>query len=265
MLVLDRIKTATSHLARALALVLCLWAANQAKAQVVYTYTANNGPDLTGGFNVTVDGSQDNDILVGGVLMTAASGQGVPGYSDFTTVCTDLKGTIYLGSSYTFTLQGFNGQTGLNPAWGNPQAGSATTAASDAINNAAYIYSAHQNVTTPTDWAALQLAVWKALYDTEANGNVLTTGSSQRFTVQTDPTGAAWNEAQTWLGQLPRNPSFTGYLLYPDPTTQNGALGQEVLVGVSAVPEPATLAAGALLLVPFAISSIRFLRRRPRA
>jgi hypothetical protein len=36
-------------------------------------------------------------------------------------------------------------------------------------------------------------------------------------------------------------------------------------MGVSPVPEPTTLAAGAVLLVPFAISSIRFLRRRSPA
>jgi hypothetical protein len=250
-------KMTTKQLAAATALALCFWSASQANAQVDYSYTLNNSEtDLTGGFNVTLDGSADNNILVGGAMFTA-SGTPVPGYSSFTTVCLDLRGTLFLGSTYAFTEQGFSSQTGLNPAWGNGSGAASSGAASAAINNAAALYAAHENVSSATDWAALQLAVWKALYDTEANGSVITTGSAQRFTVQTDPTGAAWTEAQTWLGQLPANPNYTGYLLYPANSS-----AQEVLIGVAAVPEPATLAAGAILLVPFGMSSLRLLRRR---
>jgi hypothetical protein len=253
-------KTAAKHLIKALALALVLWGANPAKAQVDYTYTPSNGGDLTSGFHLTIDGNNDYGVLVGGLLMTAGTGQGVPGYSEFTTVCLDLKGAFYLGTPYTFTDQSFSGQTGLNPAWGNNgSGGSSSAAALQAINNAAYMVSTHENVSTPTDWAALQLAVWKALYDTEANGTIVT-GANSRFDVSKDPTGAAWTEAQSWLSALPRTQNFSGYLLYP--TLANA---QEMFIGVSPVPEPTTLAAGAILLIPFAMSSIQFLRRRSPA
>jgi hypothetical protein len=261
-------KTALNHVPKTLALVLVLWGANQAKAQVDsinpadYSYTPSNGGELTSGFKLTIDGSREYNVMVGGLLMTAGTGQGVPGYSDFTTVSLDLKGAFVLGSSYTFTEQSFNGQTGLNPAWGNNgSGGSSGAAASQAINNAAYIFSTHENVATPTDWAALQLAVWKALYDTEANGTIVT-GANSRFGVEFVPsaTSAAWTEAQSWLGALPRTQNFSGYLLSPA-----SPCAPEVLIGVSPVPEPTTLAAGAILFVPFAMTTIRFLRRRSPA
>jgi hypothetical protein len=267
-------KRITNYLTGALALGLCLWGARQTNAQT-YTYTPNYGsPDeLTGGFamSVSTTGSgtiSDSGALVGGILMTA-TGIGVDGNngSSFTTVCTDLGGTLYLGDSYAFKEVSFNGQTGLNPAWGNNgTGGSSSAAAYQAINNAAYLYSTYDKASmSTTDWAALQLAVWKALYDTEANGNIagITDIDTSRFNVQTDPTGAAWTEAQSWLKALPSStPQYAGYLLYPSPASQYGAVAQEVLVNVSPVPEPTTLAAGAILLVPFAMSSLRFLPRR---
>jgi len=257
-------KRTTNHLAGAAALGLCLLGASQANAQTTYNYTlVNNEADLTGGFDVTLDGSGDNGILVGGAMFTA-SGTPVPGYASFTTVCLDLRGSLTLGSTYSFTEQGFNGQNGINPGWGNDGLGAVSpgTAASAAINNAAAVYAAHENVTSPTDWAALQLAVWKALYDTTANGTIIMSGSDARFSVNTDPTqnSAAWTEAKTWLSQLPSNPNYSGYLLEP---VNSGE--QEVLIGIQPVPEPATLAAGAVMLVPFLVSSSRFLRRRRRS
>ena len=251
-------KRNSKRLARALTLLLCLWGTAQAKAQTYYNYTVdNNTANLVSGFAVSVDNNSESGILVGGIELTA-NGQAVPGYSDFTTVCTDLAGRIYLGSSYNFTVQSFSGQAGLNPAWGNNGSGQVdANAAYQAINNAAYLFSAYQSsATSPGNWAALQLAVWKALYDTQENGTIDWT--SPRFTVSTDPSGTDWSLAQTWLNGIPANrPSFAGYLLYPTDSSV-----QEVLINVSPVPEPTTLAAGAILLVPFAASSSRFLARR---
>jgi hypothetical protein len=251
-------KTATKHVTQALALGLILCGASQAKAQT-YTYTPSNGGDLVSGFTVSIDNSSDSLYLVGGILMTAGSGEGVSGYSSYTTVCGDLLGALYLGKPYTFNDVRFSGQTGINPSWGNNGSGaSSSAAAAAAVNNAAWIYFNHQNASTPDQWAALQLAVWKALYDTESNGSIDNSASTERFNVTQDVNGD-WTTAQTWLSQLPANPQYTGYLLYPNPLSQNSATAQEVLIPV---PEPQTLAAGAILLVPFAMSSMQFLRRR---
>ncbi|HMD54297.1 MAG TPA: hypothetical protein VKJ65_07110, partial [Phycisphaerae bacterium] len=68
----------------------------------------------------------------------------------------------------------------------------------------------------------------------------------------------------------------TGYLLQPDPLSgsgdtqgnPDGQLPQELLMGSSAlpgysspVPEPSTVLAGALLLLPLGASAIRILRK----
>jgi hypothetical protein len=237
-----------------------IWGASQAQASYDYQIV-NSESDLVSGFNVTLDGTADNNILVGGAQVSA-QGPAVPGYANFTTVCLDLKGTIYLGSTYTFNEVVYSGQTGLDPNWGNPMSTSQnTSAAYQAINNAAYLFASHQNPASATDWAALQLAVWKVLYDTGADGSVVW-GSGSRFQMNYDPTqnGAAWTEATSWIAALPRTTDYAGYLLAPtDPTAQ------ELIVGVSPVPEPTTLLAGAALLVPLGASTLRFCRKQRQA
>jgi hypothetical protein len=229
------------------------------QAQASYQYQiVNSESDLVSGFNVTLDGTADNNILVGGI-QTAAQGPAVPGYANFTTVCLDLKGIIYLGSTYTFNEVVYSGQNGLDPNWGNPTTAPTGTASYQAINNAAFLYASHENLTSATDWAALQLAVWKVLYDTGTNGSVVW-GNNSRFQVNYDPTSAAWKEATNWIAALPRTQNYAGYLLQPTDTS-----AQELIVGVSPVPEPSTLMAGAALLLPFGASTLRFARRYRQA
>lgn len=229
--------------------LLTMWGANQARASYDYTILGDGG--LLGGFSVSVDGNTESGILVGGIHVTSASG--VPGYNDFTTVCVDLSGRIYLGSTYAFNEVGFTGQSGLNPLWGQPSGNS--PAAYQAINNAAYLYATYHPATA-TDWAALQLAVWAAVYNTDASGGI--TGA--RFAVNSDAGSGAWAEAQTWLGSLPRTTDYVGYLLQPVNTS-----AQELLIGVTPVPETTTWIAGALLLLPFGASTVRILRKRQMA
>lgn len=248
------------HFIHAAALILVTtWGASQASAS--YDYVISDGGNLIGGFSVSVDGNAESGILVGGMRATA-QGPGVPGYADFTTVCLDLSGRIYLGRTYTFNETAFSGQTGLNPSWSNPWSNPADpAAASQAVNNAAFLYASHSNLSAPSDWAALQLAVWKVLYDTDANGNVIW-GNTSRFLVSCDPTpgGRAWNEAQDWISELPRDTDFAGYLLRPVDAT-----AQELMLGhVPLVPEPGILALWTALLVLFALRSLHRLRSRGR-
>jgi len=109
------------------------------------------------------------------------------------------------------------------------------------------------------DKVALQLAVWEALYDTGATVSSYGFGSG-RFGAAANAAAltdgaSAIAEALIWLGET-RTTSYAGYLLLPDDGYSQGVLG-----GVTPVPEPTTMIAGALLLVPFGASTLRVLRR----
>jgi hypothetical protein len=108
--------------------------------------------------------------------------------------------------------------------------------------------------------AALQLAVWAALFDTTVSGTV--TGT--RFTVSGGD-AVAIALASSWLLGLDGNYGLTGYLLYPSQGREVNADGeppQELLIVPPAVPEPTTIIAGALLLLPFGGSTLRILRKK---
>jgi hypothetical protein len=254
-------------------LLIGAWSTNVGHA--AFDYTILGGGDLVGGFSVSIDGHSENGILVGGIQVNLVNNnppsQLPPDYAKFETVCVDLEGQLYLGSTYTFDKVGFDGQSGLNPAWGNTRdiinanGSDKQNAASQAINNAAYLYST-ATPATATDWAALQLAVWKVAYDTKADGTIDWNADTERFNVTKDMNDA-WVEAQSLLGSLPRNTDYVGYLLKPSDMNLNA---QELLMGVTAtdnpnpqtvaVPETGTLIAGVLLFLPLGASALKIFR-----
>jgi hypothetical protein len=225
------------------------------------TYQINNGGLES--FNLGIDGNSFNGALAGGILINRVSGDlSMP--SSYVTVCTDIGGTLYLGQQYTYNTPQipFSGQSGINPNWGD---GSNDGSAAKAIQNAAYLFYTYGQLTstglggTTQERAALQLAVWAALYNTTVLGTV--TGT--RFTVSSGD-AAAIALANTWLTGLTGSSSFPGYLLYPSQLTGVNADGmppQELLIG-SAIPESPTVIAGALLLLPFAASTLRIFRKK---
>jgi len=231
-------------------------------ASASVTYQVNNGGLES--FNVAIDGNPINGALAGGIQINKVSGDAsMP--SSYVTVCTDIEGTVYLGQQYTFNtpVTPFSGQSGLNPTWGD---GSNDGSAAEAIQNAAHLFCAYGNLTstgmsgTTTYMAALQLAVWAALYDTTVSGTV--TGT--RFTVSGGD-AVAIALASSWLLGLDGNYGLTGYLLYPSQGREVNADGeppQELLIVPPAVPEPTTIIAGALLLLPFGGSTLRILRKK---
>ena len=233
-------------------------------ASASVTYQINNGGLEP--FNLTIDGNSINGALVGGIQINEISSSDASMPSSYVTVCTDIEGTLYLGQQYTYNtpVTPFSGQSGVNPTWGDL---SNDGSAAKAIQNAAHLFYTYGNLTSAgisgstTYMAALQLAVWEALYDTTASGSV--TGS--RFTVSGGD-AAAIALATSWLSGLDGNYGLTGFLLYPDPLSGVNADGeppQELLIGV--VPESTTVIAGALLLLPFAASTFKILRRKKRA
>ena len=249
-----------------LALVLAV-ACSISAASASVTYQINNGGLES--FNVTIDGNSINGALAGGIQINKISGDAsMP--SSYVTVCTDIEGTLYLGQSYEYNtpVTPFSGQSGVNPIWGD---GSNDGSAAMAIQNAAYLFYTYGQLTsagiggTTEQMAALQLAVWEALYDTTASGSI-NTGTGARFTVSGgDATAIAL--ASSWLSGLDGNYGLTGYLLYPNPLSGVNADGeppQELLIA-KPVPEAPTTIAGALLLLPFAASTFKILRKKRTA
>jgi hypothetical protein len=262
-----------------------------AKAALVNYNIVNSEADLET-FNLEYNGPTSypsgpvgtvtlNSALVGGIQISKVSGgAGLP--SAYTTVCTDLGGSVYLGSTYGYDLDTFSGQTGIDPNWGlNAYDGSLTSGQllieqGKAIQNAAYLfytYNSYLKSGTPAQMAALQLAVWQAVYDTTLSGSVASIGStlssSARFAV-TGGDSSAISLANTMLATLNGTGSYglTGDLLFPDPnTTQGNGDGnpvQELLMrtqDATPVPEPSAMLAGAVMLLPFGASTLRVLRK----
>jgi len=242
-------------------------------------------------FNVDFQGSADNGVLAGGIVINQPDTSAAPNNSsmpqNYVTVCTDFEGSLYLGSTYKYTASAspFSGLKGIDPSWNN---------APLAIQNAAQLFYTYGNLTsagidsgnlnatgsTLENMAALQLAVWMVLYDTTSTGNVVVNSSSEFYVTGGQDSGAI-AEASSWVATLNGNYNYTGSLLQPDPINSNqdnpdGQLPQELLMaagnggnggggggggGGGAVPEPATVFAGALLLLPFGASTIRILRK----
>ena len=250
-----------------------------ASASVV-TYQINSGGLLS--FNVKIDSTVIDGALAGGILINqVSSNPTMP--ANYTTVCTDIEGTLYLGQTYKFDVPPtpFSGETGLDPTWGAVNTptyltghSTDTANAGQAIQNAAYLFYTYGDLSsagiggTTVQKAALQLAVWEALYDTTASGQIVT-GSGARFTV-TGTGGsdaAAIQLASTWIATLNGSYNYTGYLLTPASGNSSwwtdGKPPQELFIAT--VPEASTVVAGALLLLPFATSTFKILRRKLKA
>jgi hypothetical protein len=253
--------------------VLIAWSCSQAQATLgspYVRYQINSGGLET--FNITWDSITENALAGGIAFHRTAGATDMP--ADFLTVCTDIGATLYLGSTYGYSApQGFSGQTGIRPTWGAGNQGSLVNAANAAaaVQAAADIFYEHQSVLTGgtiSQKAALQLAVWEALYDTVVGGTEYSLGGG-RFQINSGDT-LAISLAATWLSEVNVNNVYTGYLLAPDPTVQYHLPAQEVFYNVTRlpialVPETTTLLAGALLLLPLVGSTLRILRRRQKA
>jgi len=239
-------------------------------ASASVTYQVNNGGLES--FNVQIDSTKIYGALAGGILINRISSSDPSMPASYVTVCTDIEGTLYLGQSYKYNtpVTPFAGETGIAPTWGLPSDGSA---AAEAIQNAAYLFYTYGQLTSTgvglgstTLKAALQLAVWEALYNTTATGDIIS-GSGARFKV-TNGDAAAIAQANAWIVALnglsdEGNFGLDGYLLTPATSHYtDGRPPQGLLI---AVPEAPTVIAGALLLLPFAASTLKILRRKRTA
>jgi hypothetical protein len=264
-------KRTINHIGCFASLVFLAGFASSAHATISYQIS-NAGLETA---NVTLDGTTYDGILAGGIGITKTGGSGGP--SSYVSICTDFLGSLYLGSTYSYNspVSISAAGNGVAPSWGEDNAGkspsqSDLTTAGLAIQNAAELFYKNFAVLTTgtTDQkAALQLAVWTALYDTTGAGNILTTAS--RFTF--DTTSSAGILALDWINALvnPTSSSFVSPpvgLLVPSPATAangpnpDGAPPQELMI-VTPVPESSTIIAGALLFLPFGLCSLKSFRK----
>jgi hypothetical protein len=246
--------------------VLAFWVRSARAAFEPYVVT---GTDVgLNGFKVTWDNTT-TAVFAGGIKLTKTSDS-----SEFLTVCLDIGSTLTFFQSHNYSAPtGFDGQSGLNPSWGAGNGAGLASAqnAAAAIQAAADIFYKHSPVlggSSLVQQAALQLAVWEALYDTTAGGTTYNLTGGGRFSVATgigennpnNPVGdAAIILASEWLAQVDQTARYSGALLRPEDLSV-----QEMFYTVTPVPEPTTVIAGAFLLLPLASSVIRRFRQSGR-
>lgn len=243
-------------------------------ANASVTYMIGNGGLES--FSGVIDGTAIS-ALAGGILITETAGGDATTPSSYTTVCTDLGASLYLGQTYTYNAPAtpFAGQPGVSPFWGTGVNGITDGSSAAAIQNAAYLFNNYGQLTSAglggstEQKAALQLAIWAVLYNTVGVGQNEITGT--RFTF-TSPDATAVTDANNLISALNALPNagnfgYTSALLYPNPadgsqnpSPRDGKAPQELLI--ASVPEASTVIAGALLLLPFAASTFKILRRK---
>ena len=217
-------------IAPALLVGMCLM--GKARADVEYQIV-NSTADMET-FNVAIDGNTINGALAGGIQIVQVGGDGAGLPSTYTTVCTDISGSLYLGQAYWYKAPvSFSNESGVKPKWGADNAGGLVDQASadKAIQNAAELFYKHSGGMAATglqgsdavQMAGLQLAVWEALYDTSSSGQVVL-GGGTRFQVApaTGDQQKAIDDATALINGLNSsglngNYGLAGSLFYPNP------------------------------------------------
>jgi hypothetical protein len=189
----------------------------------------------TGSITVTGTGAPGG----GGPLIASASGLGV-----FTTFCLEVTEHYSGATKYTVNSGAINGGF----SGGNPDYISIGTA---------FIYNQFTHgVAGYTDGAAVQQAIWWLEGET-------TTINSFNYGVRNSLIDLANAALGTTDATIVNNAAVGAYGVYVLNLTDNsGGLKQDVL---AQVPEPSTVVAGALLLLPFGVSTLRILRKNKKA
>ena len=259
----------------ALTSALLLGASLTAKAGITADLTIG---DTTSRAEAGFAGTLPGGILEGGGLYgiysftTAHASSGIPGA--FWSTCLSPAGN-YANGNYT-ELTYAQANPGINPnQW-------ASCSGNDyGIQNAQYLWRQYGPGIVASGnadkGAGLAMAMYKALYDSTGYGVIGTqhpnfkvtswVGSSQTYynTYISGMLGAG--EASAVMASY-----ADGYVLVPTlDVAWNGTTptitgpGQEFILNYSPVPEPTTMIAGALLLLPFGASTLRFLRKNRAA
>ena len=180
-------------------------------------------------------------------------------YFTIGTFCTDVG--VNWKNTDNYTAYSFGGQTGINPNW---------SASPQAIQNASWLYNTYfvGHALDASHDAGMQLAIWKVLYDTSSAGTLLSTDfSSGKFKAWSFGS-AAMADALTYINAVNSARSggtfitYTDTWLKPDDNNSQGLIWNADTPGaLVSTPEPTTIIAGSVLLLPFAGSILRILRR----
>jgi len=269
------------------------WAASASAATIGMQFTWT-GTLYESGFNNTTYIQSDDAIGIYAFNVQSASGVNVSAGSTLYSVCLSPAGLLD-GGQYTYNVIPFSqANPGIFPsnwAWNNPQ-NLNTPPQYWGVQNAAYLWSTFgMNIVNNTGnvgyqsqrAAALEFAVWTALYDSTGYGSVgsgpwaAPTGTGQG---QMDSTTLAYyNQYMSVFSSSPSTTlinsiqALTGNILEgqgalggpPPPQGQTGQ-SQEFFFLATPVPEPtACLAAVCLLALPLGASVMRILRRNRQA
>ena len=248
------------------------------EAQAVLDIDVGDTMTISGGISefydsgtVNING-QNRSALVGAFALNVTVEPASAGNSgSIYSFCTDLLNNWQY--SNTYKALPFDGEDGLNPLW---------SATPESMQNAGWLYQEYLPHMlnsgfsyTPEEQksigAAMQLAIWEVLYDTDPAGNASSTFdlNSGAFTTVSGFEADTLAFANTYLTALKNTgDDLTAYdstWLSPIKDDQGLIYYQDLDYDppdIIPVPEVTTLFAGALVLIPFSASLVRTFRRR---
>lgn len=208
-------------------LAVTLAAAGSASASVTMTFNNVSPEEIV---------SLNSESVYAGIYNLSVNTVATPSF------CINVYHTIYSGD----TFNDFN-LVSLGSAPNSPAGPMGATAANLIEGLWGTYYSAA--TTSASEAAALQVAIWRAV-NTGAHPVTL------NFNLGDATTLAAYNTATAMLADITSYADLEGLV---------GSTADNTQGFVVAVPEPATMIAGALLLLPFGASTLRILRRNRTA
>jgi hypothetical protein len=201
--------------------------------------------------NLPGGGTLTSGELIGLYKFTPTAGD--LGTTPFWSTCLSPGGNLDYGS-YTYNIESFAA------AWNglHPSAWAGTTSDMYGILNAAYLWQKYgAGVANANQGAGLALAMYKVLYDSTGDG---TYGAGGFAVTSWGGHTAAQTAYNNYLAGLLGTSPLAGSILVP--TNPNGpGSGQEFIL----IPEVTTMIAGAMLLLPFGASTLRYLRKNRAA
>lgn len=205
-------------------------------------------------------------VSAGVFKLKVSNPDGSPSTGTIFTFCTDVG--VWWQSGKTFEAVQFTDSVanGVAPAW-------SSSANLQAIQNASWLYnqyfipSAASYIGNSALAAGMQLAIWKVLYDTKSDGTVDPSAwSLGNFQVTSGAAGGV-SHATTLISALNLARSSANFVVYSDTWLHpvNDDTQGMIYNNLTPIPEPTTVIASALLLLPFGFSTWRVIRnhRRP--
>jgi hypothetical protein len=257
-----------------LAAVLVMGVNSTARASVKMTYT-DSGTFALAGFPADSASYINGSDLVGIYKFNTSAQDGVP--DPFYSVCLSPAGLLDR-NEHTYDVISFSASNpGIYPsAWASGTVNN--TPQYWGIQNASYLWNTYglnivNNIGNTGSGsqseraAGLEFAIWSALYNSTGYGQVATSGSHYVWHPNS-LTGNVATDFSAYITALNGThgniPLYTGDILRGVDYTTSGQQQEFLMLGAP-VPEPTTMIAGALLLLPFGASTLRFFRKNRTA